>query len=82
MKRAPLHGAQSGEIERFVWDTGIPLRKRIHLERSTGNAMEYVPYLEKEMPELMEERKELHAWCGSPSWQWLGIEYPYELLKF
>ena len=83
-ERGRQHGAQvKGEIERVCVGYQKSFEKKGYTwEEAQTMAMEYVPYLEKEMPELMEEAKGIAAGAEVELAVVMVLNTRYELLKF
>lgn len=83
-ERGRQHGAQvKGEIERVCVGYRKSFEKKGYTwEEAQTMAMEYVPYLEKEMPELMEEAKGIAAGAEVELAVVMVLNTRYELLKF
>ena len=83
-ERGHQHGAQvQEEIARVCQGYRKSFEKKGYTwEEAQEMAMEYVPYLEKEMPELMEEAKGIAAGAGVDLSVIMVLNTRYELLKF
>lgn len=83
-ERGRQHGAQvREEIERVCQGYKKSFeRKGYTWEEAMAMAMEYVPYLEKEMPELMEEAKGIAEGAKIDLSVVMVLNTRYELLKF
>ena len=81
-ERGRQHGAQvKGEIERVCVGYRKSFEKKGYTwEEAQTMAMEYVPYLEKEMPELMEEAKGIAAGAEVELAVVMVLNTRYELL--
>lgn len=83
-ERGYQHGSQvKGEIERVCQGYRKSFeRKGYTWEEAQQMAMEYVPYLEKEMPELLEEAKGIAEGAEVGLAVVMVLNTRYELLKF
>lgn len=83
-ERGRQHGEQvKDEIEKVCQGYQKSFeRKGYTWEEAQAMAMEYVPYLEKEMPELMEEAKGIAAGAQVELSTVMVLNTRYELLKF
>ena len=83
-ERGRQHGAQvKEEIQRVCQGYQKSFEKKGYTwEETKDMAMEYVPYLEKEMPELMEEARGIAAGAEIDLAVVMVLNTRYELLKF